>query len=42
MDDLLLEECELIVALEYAKAAIESVDVQIAFLPPDHHGAGGS
>lgn len=35
MDDLLVLECELIVALEYARAAIEAVDVQIAFLPPE-------
>lgn len=35
MDDLLLLEVELIVACEYAKAAIENVDIQAAFLPKD-------
>lgn len=33
--DALCLEAELIVALEYAKASIEAVDAQIAFLPKE-------
>lgn len=35
MDDLLLLECELRVALEYYKAIIDDIDTWIAFLPPE-------
>ena len=33
--ELVALEAELIMALEYAKAMVENVDIQIAFLPPE-------